>query len=108
MRLFQIKPEHGNFEPIYKLHQLKQLDISEDIFSTEEYAKLAAHLNNTCSDVFNGVLYSSTDLNEIYLVGKGKRPLIMNKAGSKEKADRFRDDFLDRVKYYKSMRFGNQ
>ena len=100
LRLFQIVPERGNLEPIYKLHQLKQLDISEDIFSTEEYAKLAANLSNTCSDVFNGVLYSSPDLNEINLVGKGKRPLTMNKAGSREKANKFREDFLDMVRLY--------
>ena len=99
LRLFEIFPEHDGFEPLYKLKNLKQLDMSQNIFPTHEYAKLAAHLTNTCSEVFDGVIYSEY-LNEIQFVGKGKRALALDKAGSKEKAEKFRAEFLDMVKSY--------
>ena len=102
LRLFEIMPKIGGFEPLFKLLQLERLDISQNILSTEEYAKLAAHLNNTYSEVFNGVLYDEY-LNEILLVGKGKRALILDKVSDREKAEKFRNEFLHMVKSYQEV-----
>ena len=102
LRLFEITPESGSFSPLYGLRQLERLDMSHNILSTDEYAKLAAHLNNTYSDVFNGVICDEY-LNEILLVGKGKRALILDKISDKEKAEIFRSDFLNMIKSHQEI-----
>lgn len=105
-RLYLYKTVVESMEPLIHIPNLRELELSDNLYPVETYAYLAAKMPQIKCECFNGFIdnsaYSSYDGKDIKIVGKGKPSL--NSTENSPRIQKYLKEFNSLVEMYKEKK----